>query len=120
MSKTIVLDFDGVIHNYGKWIGPAKMDGGPVPGAKEFIEECFTRGYDVAIMSARNGLSGGIAGMQSFLLKKVGLSKDLVLKITFPLAKPPHHLIIDDRAYAFNGVFPEFEYIKEFKPWNVI
>ena len=120
MAKTIVLDFDGVIHNYGKWLGASKMDGGPIEGAKEFIEECFERGYNVSILSSRNGQTGGVAGMQSFLLKKVGLSKDIVSKIDFPIQKPPHHMIIDDRAVTFNGVFPDFDYIEEFRPWNKV
>ena len=40
MRKTVVLDFDGVIHEYkSRWISPGIISDGPVEGVSRFISE---------------------------------------------------------------------------------
>lgn len=36
----------------------------------------------------------------------------------FSAQKPPAWLTIDDRAMQFNGVFPSYDKVAEFIPWN--
>jgi hypothetical protein len=38
--------------------------------------------------------------------------------LLFPTDKGPVWLTIDDRAWLFEGTFPDFKSIDEFKPWN--
>lgn len=39
-------------------------------------------------------------------------------KIEWPLFKPASHISIDDRGLNFNGIWPDIEDLKAFKPWN--
>jgi len=42
----------------------------------------------------------------------------LFKKIKFPTKKPAAFLIIDDRCFLFEGIFPELKSLLDFKPWN--
>jgi transposase len=41
-----------------------------------------------------------------------------VRDIQWPWFKPPAFLTIDDRAFCFEGVWPELNRIEAFVPWN--
>ena len=54
MQKTVVFDFDGVIHNYRNgWKAPDIIDDRPVPGIREAIADIHAAGYRVVVVSAR-------------------------------------------------------------------
>lgn len=67
-KKTLVLDFDGVIHSYTSgWKGACVIPDEPVPGALEFIANA-TDHFQVAILSSRSHQWGGRRAMRRWLL----------------------------------------------------
>ncbi len=121
---TLCLDFDGVLHAYTSgWQGPDVIPDGPVPGAMEWLADAAER-YDVAVFSSRSHQENGIKAMQESLLiwltAEVGttLGQRAMSRLRFPTVKPSAHLSIDDRGFRFEGTFPGWEEIDNFKPWN--
>lgn len=114
MSKTVVFDFDGVIHSYTSgWQGGDVIPDPPVPGIKEAIADIRASGYEVVIVSARTATIDGIRAIGKWL-EKYGIEYDGVCT-----EKPPAVVYIDDRAICFDGK-PEnlLNQIQNFKPWN--
>lgn len=117
-SKTILVDFDGVLHSYKSgWQGPDVINDPPVEGAIEFLKTVIDFGYNVCIYSSRSSQVGGIIAMQGWLTLH-GLKLGYREKLSFPIEKPPAHLTIDDRAICFEGQWPTVELIDDFVPWN--
>lgn len=125
MSKPILcLDFDGVIHSYtSPWQGADIIPDPPVPGALVFIASALAV-FRVAIFSSRSSTQDGIVAMQLWLNRQAmrelnpeqaGLVAD---GVEWPIEKPPAFLTLDDRAFTFNGVWPDLETLRQFKPWN--
>ena len=113
-KKTVVFDFDGVIHSYTSgWKGENVIPDPVVPGIKEVIDELKSTGYEVVVVSARaNSISGNIA-IQEYL-QKHQIKVDLVTH-----QKPPAIVYIDDRAICFDGNAKTLiDKINNFKPWN--
>ena len=115
MTKTVVFDFDGVIHSYTSgWKGKNNIPDPPVVGIADALKEIYSAGYEVVIVSTRCCDEEGILAIKQWL-DKYGLSKfvDKVCK-----EKPPAIVYIDDRAICFDG-HPEFllRKIDLFRPW---
>ena len=113
-KKTVVFDFDGVIHSYKSgWQGENIIPDSPVDGIKEAIEEIRKSGYEVIVVSTRCACYEGKVAIFEWL-KKYGIVVDDVCK-----EKPPAICYIDDRAICFDGK-PDtlLDKIKLFKPWN--
>lgn len=113
MNKTIVFDFDGVIHSYTSgWQGIDVIPDPPVPGIKESIAEIRAAGYEVVVVSARTATVDGIYAIGKWM-EKHGIEYDSV-----STEKPPALVYIDDRAICFDGK-PEklLNQIQNFKPW---
>ena len=115
-EKIICIDFDGVIHSYSSgWKGPGIIPDPPVPGAIEWLNKMILDpDLKPVIYSSRSKSDDGVNGMKMWL-SKWGVDPD---KLEFPTQKPAAFLTIDDRALTFTGIFPAFEQIKGFKPWN--
>ena len=115
MKKTILIDFDGVIHSYSSgWSGINTIRDKPVEGSFKFLEECLNR-FEVYIYSTRCETEEGIAAMiRWFKVWEFNRVDDL----RFTYMKIPAWLTIDDRTFQFNGIFPTVEEIDNFKPWN--
>lgn len=115
MKKTVVFDFDGVIHSYvTKWNGDTTfIPDPPVAGIKEEIEKIRKAGYEVCVVSTRCAYSGGIEAIENYLAEN-GIRVD---RITAD--KPPAIVYIDDRAICFDGR-PDglLEKIQNFEPWT--
>lgn len=113
MKKTIVFDFDGVIHRYSKgWQGIDDIYDEPVEGIKEVIEE-LRKEYEVVIVSTRTANKDGETAIKQWL-QKYEIVVDRVLK-----EKPPAILYIDDRAICFDGNTKTLiDEIKNFKTWQ--
>lgn len=114
MNKTVVFDFDGVIHSYTSgWQGIGIIPDPPVPGIKEAIAEIRSAGYEVVIVSSRTSDHDGRAAIEEWL-KHYGIEVDGMCDI-----KPPAVVYIDDRAICFDGK-PEslLPQIQSFRPWN--
>ncbi len=122
MGKPILcLDFDGVIHSYSSgWKGADVIPDPPVDGAMQFIFLALDH-FSVAILSSRSGHPDGIYAMQKWLRQHwldSGLPGDRAQEIKWPMEKPAAFVTLDDRAITFEGVWPDIETLKNFKPWN--
>ena len=112
--KTVVFDFDGVIHSYTSgWKGSAIIPDPPVPGIREAIAEIRRAGYDVVVVSTRCNTLDGYAAIREWLYRNKIVVDDVKVE------KPPAIAYIDDRAICFDGK-PDtlLEKIQNFKPWN--
>lgn len=111
-KKTVVFDFDGVIHSYTSgWQGESNIPDPPVPGIKEAIEQ-IRQSYYVAVVSTRCANIGGLEAVTRYLSDH-GIAVDYVMA-----EKPPAVCYIDDRAICFDGDCASLlEKIKNFRPW---
>lgn len=114
MKKTVVFDFDGVIHSYTSgWQGPAVIPDPPVPGIKEAIDEIRDAGYEVVVVSTRCATTEGQGAIRAWLI-----DHDIYVDAV-KMRKPPAIVYIDDRAICFDGdAGTLITKIQAFKPWN--
>ena len=115
MAKTVVFDFDGVIHSYTSgWLGETTIPDPPVPGIRDALKEIHGAGYEVVVVSTRCATTKGKGAIEAWLYNN-GLREyiDKVCK-----EKPPAIAYIDDRAIRFDG-HPEtlLRKIQNFQPW---
>lgn len=115
MKKTIVFDFDGVIHSYTSgWQGAATIPDPPTPGIIEALQEICEAGYEIVIVSSRCATEEGKAAIQDYLTKHH--MHQYVSRIC--TEKPPAIVYIDDRAICFDGNASNLlEKIQTFQPW---
>jgi len=114
--KTIVVDFDGVLHSYTSgWKGATVIADPPVEGAIAWLGAAVER-FHVAILSARSREKGGIEAMREWLQRE-GLDVGVLSKLSFPRSKIPAHVYIDDRGWRFDGAFPSLDEVDAFEPW---
>lgn len=116
MRKILSMDFDGVLHSYtAEWAGAAVIPDPPVEGSAEFLARALLS-FDVQIYSSRSHQEGGIAAMGAWCRLHYG---DMIADgLKFPAHKPAAHVTIDDRAFQFDGEWPEIEDLLAFRPWN--
>lgn len=132
----LCLDFDGVIHSYKSgWKGADVIPDPPVDGFFEWAIEartCFT----LVIFSSRfSGTEDGVDGARAaknwfhgHLLQWLDANPDQRGKIltdgagplnpAFSATKPPAFLTIDDRAWCFDGTWPDPAELLRFKTWQ--
>ena len=116
MNKTVVFDFDGVIHSYTSgWKGVDVIPDEPVKGIENALKEIHEAGYEVVIVSTRCANLEGEKAIAKWLYK-YHLDK-YIDKVC--MKKPPAIVYIDDRAICFDGR-PEklLSKIESFVPWN--
>lgn len=111
--KTVVFDFDGVIHSYTSgWQGATVISDPPVDGIREAIEEIRENGYKVVVVSSRCKAMNGELAIWVYLEKHNIVVDDVMAK------KPPAVVYIDDRAICFDGNSAGLlDKIRNFKPW---
>jgi hypothetical protein len=116
-KKAIYVDFDGVIHQYdSKFTRIDQINDGPVDGAIEWLNALLDDDrFTVALFTTRNNKPEGTAAVKSWMIEHgvVGVEK-----IRFVREKPNYYLLIDDRAFAFEGRFPSLDEMSGFKAWN--
>lgn len=115
IKKTVVFDFDGVIHSYTSgWKGETCIPDPPVPGIDRALGALKDAGYEVVIVSTRCSTFLGRCAIENWI-DMYGMTHlvDRVCK-----EKPPAIVYIDDRAICFDGK-PEnlLEKVQNFKPW---
>ena len=115
MKKTIVFDFDGVIHSYTSgWKGIDVIPDKPTDGIKDVIDDLRNKGYEVIIVSTRCVEEKGIKAIQNYLKENDIVVDDIMAH------KPPALVYVDDRAITFDGDTSTLvEKICNFKPWNI-
>ena len=115
MAKTVVFDFDGVIHSYTSgWKGESTVPDPPVPGIQKALKEIHDAGYEVVVVSTRCKTFLGRMAIENWLdMYDMTQEVDKVCK-----EKPPAIAYIDDRAICFDG-HPEtlLKKIQNFQPW---
>jgi len=121
-KKIICIDFDGVLHDntHTAWKNARIISGDAIMDSISWLHRLIyslPKDYEIAIFSSRNAAFGGIRAMKKWLFM-YGLSEDDIARISFPIYKPPAHVVIDDRALQFSGFYPEVKNIISFKPWN--
>ena len=119
-NKIIGVDFDSTIHDYNNvWKGDHIITGNPYDGAIAWLTELVnTRGFVVAIVSARCADPRFAEKFRAWCVFH-GMEKEVARKIYVPTSKPPLHVMIDDRAYCYNGgPYPEPSELFNFKGWN--
>ncbi len=114
--RKILVDFDGVVHRYDSgWKGVTVIPDPPVDGVKEAIAK-IRESHAVYILSTRGTEDDGVAAIQAYL-DKHDIEVDGIVK-----KKIPASLLIDDRAFRFNGDWNEvLEFLDDpecFTPWN--
>jgi hypothetical protein len=125
MGKPILcLDFDGVCHSYTSgWQGADVIPDDAVPGLFEFLEKAAPW-FDIQVYSSRSNQPGGIAAMQAWFDQQrrkwqaTGGQGDASYSISFPTEKPSAFVTLDDRAITFTGLWPEVEFLRNFRPWH--
>ncbi|ACL70077.1 hypothetical protein [Halothermothrix orenii] len=113
-KRTVLLDFDGVIHSYTSgWQGISRVVDPPVPGVKKAIEK-LRKNYRVVICSSRCRDERGKDAVKEYLNKYGIVVDDIVY------TKIPAFVQIDDRALTFEGKWDNnfLNKIKKFKPWT--
>ena len=113
MKKTVVFDFDGVIHSYTSgWKGESVIADPPVPRIKEAISDIRLAGYEVVVVSTRCATKEGHGAVRAWLIDNE-IEVDAV-----KTEKPPAVVYIDDRAICFDGN-PDnlLNKIIGFEPW---
>ena len=113
MKRTVVFDFDGVIHSYTSgWQGATAIPDPPVPGVKEAIAEIRAAGYEVVVVSTRCADTAGHGAVRAWLIDH-GIEVDAI-----KMEKPPAIVYIDDRAICFDGKPGDLlAKISSFEPW---
>lgn len=111
-NKTVVFDFDGVIHKYSKGWQDGSIYDEPVEGIKDIIDKLRQSGYQVVVVSTRTAKREGLKDVISWL-NKYHIAVDDIQD-----TKPPAICYIDDRAITFNGnINGLYQKIVSFENW---
>jgi len=114
----VALDYDGVINSYKSgFVAIDNIPDPPVDGAFNFIESLLNEGYKVYINSTRNNDDCGKKAIYNWFLKH-GMSKDIADQIELASGKPIAKVYIDDRAWLFDGTWPNIRELEYFTPWH--
>jgi adenylylsulfate kinase len=107
--KNVCIDFDGVLADYHGWQGEDAV-GEPIPGAIEFLEMLLQNGYRPVVWSTRpyHVINKWVRTYCPKLLE------ELVIPLPHD-SKPIAFMYIDDRAWAFRGLFPTLVQLSTFK-----
>ncbi len=127
---TLLVDVDGTLNSYTSKYqkdNPNHLDP-PVDGAIQALRR-YIEVFDVYLFSTRfledrhrpaqntSTLEEAVAEVKKWLFFW-GMPLLEIDQLKFTAQKVPCFMIIDDRGYHFQGVFPSVEEIKRFKPWD--
>lgn len=103
-TKTVAVDFDGVLHPYTRgWTGPVPDDEDPMPGAEEFLAQLKADGYEIVVFSTRCSEQDGLEGTTNWL-RQTNLMQ-YITRVT--CEKPIAVAYVDDRAVPYKGDFKD-------------
>lgn len=110
------VDFDGVIaRSVINCPTVEGINGEPVPGAFGFLREAVKH-FWVVICTVRC-CSPAAKGVIAAWLIEHGLEPNVLKQLIITDQKPPG-VLIDDRAWRFDGEFPTMAELKAFKTWH--
>jgi len=102
MTKTIAIDFDGVLHSYKSgWIAGHILEE-PLNGALHFCHWLIENKFKIIIFSCRASDPVGFVAICTWLNEH---NFPATIEVTHK--KPDALLYIDDRGMRFNGNFDE-------------
>jgi len=113
----LALDFDGVLHSYASgWQGACTVADEPVAGAQAFCERAIKH-FALLVFSSRCSMPGGAQAIMLWLRlhhfpEGMWVSIDGV--------KAPATVTLDDRAWRFDGEWPDVEELAVFQPWHIV
>ncbi|GHV45746.1 hypothetical protein FACS1894204_05700 [Synergistales bacterium] len=113
-KKTVVFDFDGVVHAYTSgWKGFDVITDPVVKEAADAISVLRSDGYEVIIVSTRCAEATGLEAVKKYLTDNNIEVDDVVTH------KPPALAYIDDRAICFTPGIDIVSAVKNLVPWHV-
>lgn len=129
-KPVLAIDFGGVINSYRSgWQGATSLPDPPNEGAIEFLLKATER-FQVAVYSARFAdFSSSHAARQAVRdwLVRYGVPASRITMhdnqkardntIWLADKKPRASVTLDDRAYRFEGTFPDLEELASLEPW---
>lgn len=112
MKYVLGIDFDGVIHRYRLGDCGQNIYDIPTPGAREALEQ-YVQQFDVHIISSRASTPEGVVAIKTWM------AENNLPDLPVSNKKPDGEIlvIIDDRGWRFDGVFPSVEELFAFHPW---
>lgn len=119
MKKIIYVDFDGVLNSYQTKFdqnNPTHLPDPPVAGAIEWLSRASEK-FDIVIFTCRMLHPETEAALHHWFFKH-GLPNHVIDHLAFSCTKRGSEVYIDDRAWRFEGTFPDLEELENFKPWN--
>lgn len=113
-KKTVVFDFDGVIHSYTSgWQGISVIPDPVVSNMQAAINNLRMEGYEVIVVSTRCARPEGMGAVRRYLRDNHIVVDDVMA------TKPPAICYVDDRAICFDGnAIGLIDKVKNFKPWT--
>ena len=113
----VSVDFDGVLHSYESgWQGATVIPDAPVPGAFTWLST-LVESFDVFIVTTRLNHAGAKQAIRDWFITH-GLPMSVLDRVDFAEGiKPPSIVMVDDRAFRFEGVFPSVGELRALKPW---
>lgn len=113
MKKTIVFDFDGVIHTYSSgWKGVDIIPDPVNPDVVEVIDKLRADGYEVIVVSTRCADNAGMQAVLKYLADHGVIVDDVMA------TKPPALVYVDDRAVCYRPEVDLYGKIVNFKTWR--
>ena len=120
MTRTLAVDFDGVIHPNTSTDGTnfafERIPDPPHPGAGEFLRRALERFDAVVIFTTRASDPKGLDAIKAwFHTHGLGF---VVERCAITHTKPAAQVYLDDRAWRFDGTWPHVDQLVRFRPWN--
>lgn len=103
MSKTIAVDFDGVISKYDKFLGKGVFSP-PVDGVAKGMQELRDAGWIIIVHTTRSETDCILSYMEKYSIPFDFINynpKNVLLGLS--LGKPIADVYLDDRAIRFDG-----------------
>ena len=111
-KRTIVFDFDGVIHRYSEGWKDGSIYDIPTPGIRETINK-LSKEYRIIVCSTRCAEPDKLKEMQDWCDRYEIYVDD------FSVGKPVASMYVDDRAINFTGNCNKLiKDIRNFEPWT--
>jgi len=102
MNKTIAIDFDGTLAEFGEWIGDNHI-GKPIDGGRESVQRLKDEGYVIIIYTCRGNLTPVKEWLDKHKIPYDYLNENPHQPESISPNKMYADLYIDDRGVHHNG-----------------
>ena len=116
-KPVLALDFDGVLHSYASgWQGACTVADEPTQGAQAFCERAIKH-FALLVYSTRCAYPGGAQAIMLWLDQHCFPAG---MWVSVDGVKAPATVTLDDRAWRFDGDWPDVEELAVFQPWHIV